>query len=261
MSQVVVVVPARDEAGTIGDTLSGIFASIDEARRRGLVQACAVEVVAHRCDDATEPRARAAVADRPCGSVTRDHESVTVGEVRDRAVRRALASLAPRPRHTWVLSTDADTRVGVDWVSSILTVAEHTAVVGVVGLAPLDSWQGGALGAAAYDDLIASKMRDDAMHQHDHVYGANLAVRADAYLAVGGFSHVAHGEDQALVDALARGGHRLLRTRTISVTTSGRLLGRATGGLADRLAHLDVESEVEGGVDASAEEATGGLTR
>ena len=79
----------------------------------------------------------------------------------------------------------------------------------------------------------------DPVHQHDHVYGANLAVRADAYLAVGGFPAVPHGEDQALVDRLQLSGYRLLRTAQVTVRTSGRLAARAPGGLADRLAMVE----------------------
>ncbi|MEO5709728.1 MAG: hypothetical protein ABIQ59_07890 [Nocardioidaceae bacterium] len=77
---------------------------------------------------------------------------------------------------------------------------------------------------------------------HGHVHGANLAVRADAYLDVGGFPGAVHGEDQALVDALVARGHRLLRTREISVVTSGRLVGRAQDGLADHLRRLEQSS-------------------
>jgi len=247
-ADVVVAVPARDEEEGIGASLLSVCASLDEAARRGLVRSSLVEVAAHRCVDVTESLAAEALRGRPGCRVTRDDGSVTVGEVRDRAVRRALARLArsaPAParvaalRHTWVLSTDADTRVAPGWVGDILVEAARTRAVGVVGLAPLDAWQGGPAGAASYERLLAAKMREDPVHQHDHVYGANLAVRADAYLDVGGFSHVRHGEDQALVDALAARGHALLRTRTIAVTTSGRLRGRASGGLADRLARID----------------------
>ena len=248
MTQVVVVVPARDEQEAIGDTLRGVCDSLDRARRSGLVEASAVEVVAHRCTDATEARARAVLRGHaaPFGThVVADEDSVSVGQVRDRAVRRGLGRLEHRPRDTWVLSTDADTRVGPGWVTDILTAAASTGVVGVVGLARLDGWYGGPAGAAAYEAVIAAKMRSspaDPLHQHDHVYAANLAVRADAYLDVGGFSHLAHGEDQALVDALAARGRPLLRTRTVVVTTSGRLVGRAGGGLAEHLARLDAVS-------------------
>ena len=242
MTRVVVVVPARDEEATIGATLRGVCASLDAARAHGLVEDAVVEVTAHRCVDATEARARAVLRGRPEGRVARDHAAATVGQVRDEAARRGLASLGGPPSRTWLLSTDADTRVGLRWVGDILREADRRSVVAVAGLARLDRWQGSAAGADAYSAVLAAKMRTeggDALHQHDHVYGANLAVRADAYLDVGGFSHTRHGEDQALLDALVAAGHPVLRTRAIAVTTSGRLRGRAAGGLAEHLARID----------------------
>ena len=150
------------------------------------------------------------------GTVTRDETSATVGEVRDAGVRRALARLATPCSSTWVASTDADTTVGSGWLASIIRAAAVHGVVGVVGVTALDRWRGTARGAAAYHELLVSKHhgRDGGLHRHDHVYGANLAVRADAYLDVGGFPRTGHGEDQALVDALAARGHRLLRRGT-----------------------------------------------
>ncbi len=238
MTDVVVVVPARDEEDHIGPTVGHVRRSLSQARDQGLLSSATIEVVAHRCVDATATAARLALED--AGEVIEDVVSTTVGEVRARGVRQGLARLGATPASTWVLSTDADTRVGTTWVADVLRAAEHTGSVAVVGLAPLDRWQGSPAGATAYARLLAAKMRDTlGQHQHDHVYGANLAVRADAYLAVGGFPAVPHGEDQALVDALVAGGHRVLRTRDIEVVTSGRLHGRASGGLADRLSSLE----------------------
>ena len=197
--------------------------------------------------DAEALRGRPGAASPETTAPARSARSATGGPAR---LARLPRSPLPAPgqvaalRHTWVLSTDADTRVAPGWVGDILVEAARARAVGVVGLAPLDAWQGGPAGAASYERLLAAKMREDPVHQHDHVYGANLAVRADAYLDVGGFSHVRHGEDQALVDALAARGHALLRTRTIAVTTSGRLRGRASGGLADRLARIDRHPQV-----------------
>ncbi len=74
--------------------------------------------------------------------------------------------------------------------------------------------------------------------------GANLAVRADAYLDCGGFPIVGHGEDQLLVDDLARRGHRVARTRNVRVRTSGRLAGRADRGLAAHLHRLHLAGQV-----------------
>ena len=238
MTDVVVAVPARDEQHTVARTVRDVRRALEVARGLAYVRHVTIEVVAHRCSDAT-----ALVAERALGrdgEVALDETSWCVGQVRDRGVRRALARLGGPHDDTWVLSTDADTRVGAGWVVDVLTSARRADAVAVVGLAPLDRWRGTPEGAAAYARLLAGGLRPgDPGHQHDHVYGANLAVRADAYLAVGGFPAVPHGEDQALVDRLQLSGYRLLRTAQVPVRTSGRLAARAAGGLADRLTAVE----------------------
>lgn len=238
-SDIVVAIPARDEQDSIAATLRGIYASVQAAGRRGLVRRLAVEVTAHRCADDTADRARGFLVRRR-GQVTVDDVSTSIGAIRDSAVRRGIDRIAGDPGRCWVLSTDADTLVGRDWVTQILRRAEAQQATVVVGTTDLDRWHGSAPGREAYERIVAAGLRDlGPNHQHDHVYGANLAVRADVYLEVGGFPHVVHGEDQLLVDRLAQAGHRLLRTRDVSVTTSGRLVGRAPDGLADLLHDLD----------------------
>ena len=76
---------------------------------------------------------------------------------------------------------------------------------------------------------------------HHHVYGANLGVRADAYLRVGGFPADGSGEDHGLWQRLAAAGYTLVQPVGIRVRTSARLRGRADGGLAGllRALHLD----------------------
>jgi hypothetical protein len=71
---------------------------------------------------------------------------------------------------------------------------------------------------------------------HPHVHGANLGVRADSYLAAGGFSAVDSDEDVLLVEELRARGARECRTALIPVLTSGRLEGRAPGGFGGYLA-------------------------
>ena len=238
MTDVVVAIPARDEQHTVARTVRDVRRALEVARGLAYVRHVTIEVVAHRCSDAT-----ALVAERALGrdgEVALDETSWCVGQVRDRGVRRALARLGGPHDDTWVLSTDADTRVGAGWVVDVLTSARRADAVAVVGLAPQDRWRGTPEGAAAYAPLLAGGLRPgDPGHQHDHVYGANLAVRADAYLAVGGFPAVPHGEDQALVDRLQLSGYRLLRTAQVTVRTSGRLAARAAGGLADRLTAVE----------------------
>ncbi len=233
---VLVAVPARDEQATVRETLAGVAEALADARRHGLVGRTHIEVAAHRCQDRTFDLARSAITGTPSARVMRDETSSTVGEVRHAAVLRGLDRLDRPPDSTWVLSTDADTVVGRDWVRRILAEAALCGAVAVVGLADLDRWQGAAHAEPAYESLLASKMHAPVgLRQHDHVYGANLAVRADAYLDCGGFPTVGHGEDQLLVDDLVRRGHRVARTRNVRVRTSGRLAGRADRGLA---AHL-----------------------
>jgi hypothetical protein len=249
VTAVVVTIPARDEEATVGQTVRDVRLALEVARTLTYVRHATIEVVAHRCRDATAGVAARAL-DRD-GEVSVDEASWSVGQVRDLGVRRALHRLGSPPADTWVLSTDADTRVGAGWVVDVLAHARRARAVGVVGLTLLDRWRGSPGGRAAYDRLLASGLRTgDALHQHDHVYGANLAVRADAYLAVGGFPAVPHGEDQALVDRLAVTGHRLLRTSELTVRTSGRLVARATGGLADRLLSMETYRTPVRGVEA-----------
>lgn len=245
---VVVVVPAHDESLEICSTVHSIAAAARHARRRGVVSAVALQVVAHRCTDDTAGRARACLQLVRSAEILEDDSSATIGAVRDGGARAGLERLGTAPESTWVLSTDADTRVPRDWVQQILSRAARHSASAVVGTAHLDRFRGTRQAHASYRALLASKMVDgDDLHQHDHVYGANLAIRSDAYLAVGGFPHVPHGEDQLLVDRLVAEGVRVLRTRAIAVTTSGRLQGRAEDGLADLLRRLDEPDHVSEG--------------
>ena len=236
---VVVAVPAKDEAGAVEACLAGLDRSIRHARHLGLIDEVIIVVSAHRCSDDTAAVARRTLVKPGVrGEVLVDDEADTVGAVRDGAVRHGLAHLQDA-RGSWVFSTDADTVVGTDWISQVLTVAtEHDAAC-VVGLAALDAWHGSIAGLCAYRELLDRKLHlGSPGNEHHHVYGANLAVRTDAYLAVGGFPDTVHGEDQQLVDSIEAAGYGIARTCQVSVTTSGRMRGRAGGGLADLLRRL-----------------------
>jgi len=199
-----------------------------------------VVVVAHRCSDESIAEARSVVGPELPGVVlVFDHEA-DVGHVRDTGARVGLALLRAAPAEaTWILCTDADTVVPQDWVTSCLSEAAAADAHCVVGLAHLDAWRGSAESEASYAALIEAKI---CAGTHEHVYGANLAIRSDAYLAVGGFPARGHGEDRRLVDALQRSGYSVLRTLSVTVTTSGRTVGRASNGLADLLRELDAST-------------------
>jgi hypothetical protein len=68
-----------------------------------------------------------------------------------------------------------------------------------------------------------------------HVHGANLAVRANFYLAVGGFAPLVEHEDVDLVTRVVSTGAQVRPTAATCVLTSARLEGRTAGGYAGYL--------------------------
>jgi cellulose synthase/poly-beta-1,6-N-acetylglucosamine synthase-like glycosyltransferase len=244
-----VVVPAHDEQDRIGRCLSSL--------RRALAQvpdgvSTAVAIVLDRCTDATPQRVAALVADWPQASVltvTSDRAAPSpnlaastrpglrgVGAVRDLGLQAVLDRLSGHPAAgTWLLSTDADTTVPPDWVRAHLRHAADGvhAVAGLADLATTDQLATGALWR--YRAIVEHGLHGAT---HHHVYGANLGVRADAYLAVGGFPADGSGEDHRLWRRLAVAGYTLVQPVGIRVRTSARLRGRADGGLAGLLRAL-----------------------
>src|ERR1035438_132616 len=71
---------------------------------------------------------------------------------------------------------------------------------------------------------------------HPHVHGANIGIRADAYLESGGWRHLMTAEDHDLWQRLHRGNHRRRSDASLRVVTSGRRIGRAPHGFANALA-------------------------
>lgn len=238
---VVVAVPAHDEAGTIARCVEALISAARFAKQASAVKHVVVVIAAHRCSDDTARLAAAAMEGSQDGSVIAVDARLDVGAVRDLAVRLGLSRLPGVPREQWVLSTDADTVVPESWIAQALSEAHDAHAVCVAGLTEIDSWSGSASALEAYHSILADKMcvEPDGTLSHRHVYGANLAVRADIYLAVGGFPASGHGEDQRLVDAIDAHGCQVLRSRTLSVVTSGRVRGRARNGLAALLRELD----------------------
>lgn len=237
---VTVVIPAHNEADTLRACLTSIRDSLRFAAEGKLLASAQVVVVAHRCSDESIAEARSVIGPDLPGVVLVFDDEADVGRVRDAGVRVGLALLGSYvPEHSWILSTDADTVVPSNWVAACLGEAAAALAHCVVGLAHLDAWRGSPQAEASYAALIDEKIRAGT---HDHVYGANLAVRADAYVAVGGFPLEGHGEDRRLVDALQRSGYRVLRSLEVEVTTSGRTVGRARDGLADLLRELNAST-------------------
>jgi hypothetical protein len=139
-----------------------------------------------------------------------------------------------------LLTTDADAIVGHDWVSRNIAalIAGADAVCGRVVIDPDE-----ALAIPAHlhaDDRLESELLDlldeiafavdpephDPRPRHVQASGASLAVSNEMFRRVGGIPKVASGEDRAL---------RIRHDVGIEVIASGRLDGRAPGGMADTI--------------------------
>jgi hypothetical protein len=71
---------------------------------------------------------------------------------------------------------------------------------------------------------------------HPHIHGANLGIRADRYLDIGGWADLKTAEDHDLWGRLKRTAVCLLSSARLQVITSGRRVGRAPSGFAGALA-------------------------
>jgi hypothetical protein len=162
-----------------------------------------------------------------------------VGLARDLGVRALLRGLRPRgAERVWLLNTDADTTVPAGWVLEQLCYARG-GTHGVAGLADLRGEPRlSRIGQQRYREIASSGVRGGT---HNHVYAANLGVRADAYLRCGGFPAWGHGEEHQLWRAMAEADCQLRQPSDLRVSTSARIRGRAEGGLADLLRSIDAD--------------------
>ena len=228
ISAVGVIVPAHDEAATVAACLGSVLAAADQLPPE--IEAHVV-LVADACSDATASIAAAALAGRG--------EVVVVDDHRVGAARRVgtAATLFRFTRHdaasVWLANTDADTTVPPSWLADQVRLA-HAGAAATAGLVAVASFSDHAR-------VVPSRFHaryPDPVEPHPHVHGANLGVRADVYLGVGGWPRTTHDEDVELWAALVKAGVPVRSTRALRVTTSGRRRGRAAAGFAHYLRDL-----------------------
>ncbi len=229
---IAVLIPARDEQDRIERCLRSILA----AKRRCPVETSLV-VVADGCLDGTARLAR-----RFSAVEVVEIESANVGTARRVAAQHVLRSLTVPAEQVWLANTDADSTVPANWLTVQLGYA-----------------------AAGYDVVIGTVRPDPAEYPADlrqewerthvrgrpngHVHGANLGVRASAYVAVGGYRPLPEHEDVDLVARLAL--HPQVASDDAEVITSARLVGRTPGGYARYLRNAAAEREEQEAVASS----------
>ncbi|MFE0748500.1 glycosyltransferase [Gordonia sp. NPDC058843] len=222
VERIVVVVPVHNEAERLPACLDAL-----EAAMMAVDLPVEVIVVLDACDDDSATL------------LTADVSIVVVDERCVGAARRAgFASAGPPAAElgtTWFASTDADSTVPRDWLVEHVAAADAgaDAYVGTVTPDGFDGWPAGT--GERY------RREYDASSGHGHVHGANLGIRASAYVAVGGFDELDTDEDVDLVDRLDAAGVTIERGADAPVRTSTRSDGRARHGFAGYLRHLSGE--------------------
>ena len=226
---VLVVVPARDEQKTIGRSLG----SIDAAREQlDPTVTSTVVVVADSCTDDTVEIALEVLNERP-DDVVLVTPAGCAGAARLNGTDRGLTDLAYGLDEVWVASTDADTTVGPEWLTTQVAFAAD----GFVAAAGIVELRSRSLTDRALVEAFRSTYEVRPDGTHPHVHGANMGFRADAYRAAGGWNPLATGEDHDLWNRLRLTGPVVSSTQ-LRVATSMRLRGRAPDGFANDLAML-----------------------
>jgi hypothetical protein len=154
------------------------------------------------------------------------------GTARRLGAAEVLTHFASRPQSdVWIANTDADSHVGVDWISHHLQLASR-GFCGVAGIVSVTDIEG-------HDETAVSEFHAGyttyADGTHPHVHGANLGIRADTYLDAGGWNDLAVAEDHCLWSRVRSRGWLTVASVGSVVFTSGRLQGRARDGFADTL--------------------------
>jgi hypothetical protein len=223
-----VVVPAANEQEALGACVDSLVAARRHLQRAALrPPAVRVVIVLDSCIDGT---AEVAAGYRDVEVV--ETSAQRVGVARAAGVSYLLRTSAAATREIWLANTDADSVVPPDWLSVAIEEADRGAdlLVGTVQPGPGLSLQ-----------MERAWQRQHVQRRdHPHVHGANLGIRADAYLALGGWPSVATGEDVLLVRRTMHAGHlQVVRTPAIPVRTSTRRHGRAPRGFSSYLRGLD----------------------
>jgi glycosyltransferase involved in cell wall biosynthesis len=218
-----VVVPAHNEEALLPACLAALS---QVAGRVGMP--VSVLVVADTCTDGTVDVARAYGA-RVIAIGARN-----VGAARAAGMAELLRLTAGTdPAAVWLATTDADTLVPPSWLDRQLRYAGQGWDV-VLGTVTVADWGGHPSHVpAAFDALYEF---GDGPHQH--VHGANLGIRASAYLAAGGFRSLSTAEDHALLAAATEAGCSVLQASDIAVETSARRRARAPLGFSHLLRTL-----------------------
>jgi glycosyltransferase involved in cell wall biosynthesis len=238
----VVAIPVRDEA----DRISACILAL--ARQTRIPDA--VLLLLNNCSDLTEAIARNLAATLPFDLRLARHAfappNANAGNARRMAMQLAVEFADP---DGVLLTTDADAVVADDWVErNLLALAAGADVA--CGRVEVDAIEATLIPLnLRADDALEQRLTElldriaclvdpdpaDPWPRHTEAAGASIAVTMAAFRRTDGIPRIAAGEDRAFVATLARMDARVRHDPTVKVTVSGRIHGRAEGGMADTI--------------------------
>ncbi len=239
----VVAIPAHNESDWIGRCLAALSNQEGGSFSRGIL-------LVNNSTDGTASIARD-IAPRlsfPLDVVEHEFapEHQNAGQARRLAMRLAAKTM---PADGVLFCTDADGQVAPDWLRSNLLHIRDGADA-VAGRAMIDPVDAAAIPAVLHEDdarecayatlldELDSLIDPDAADpwpRHTEHSGASICVTLDAFHRSGGIPASPVGEDRAFFAALRRLDVRLRHAPEVYVTVSGRIHGRAAGGMADTI--------------------------
>lgn len=246
-----VAIPVHDEVERIGGCLKALAEQVGAPAPKVLL-------LLNNCRDGT------AIAVRSLGrQLTLDVEVIEhefapecANAGHARALAMTLAAEQAGPAGV-LLTTDADSLAPPDWLARNLAALACGAEV-VCGRAVIDPVEALAIHPSLHEDdrlenaygalldAIDSLIDPDPADpwpRHGEESGASLAVRVEAWQRAGGVPKLPLGEDRAFVAALRRVDARIRHDPSVHVLVSGRLQGRAAGGMAETMARRMVRQD------------------
>jgi len=228
---IAVLIPARDEEELLPRCLRSI---LEACRRLPNGVTTDIVLVVDRSTDKTRAVAEALIQRE---GVVIETNAGCVGSSRALAADIALERYEGPRNRCWLANTDADCEVPGDWLIQQLSIAE-SGYAAVAGIIDVDTF---AEHEASVPQIFRLTYLIHTDGTHPHVHGANLGVRADAYVESGGWKSLLTAEDHDLWQRLHHGKHRRSSNASLRVITSGRRIGRAPHGFAEALsAHNSV---------------------
>jgi GT2 family glycosyltransferase len=191
----------------------------------------------------------------------------TAGEARRLALAAAAELAGP---DGIIITTDADCEPEADWIAkNVREIARGADVVcGAARIIPEPAHEKSgtlyfdlareAMYATLLDEIAALVDPDpaDPWPRHQQHSGASIAMTEAILHGAGGAPRVAAGEDRALIERFRLFDARIRHAPDIEVPVSGRLEGRAKGGMAEslsrrtRLPDKETDEALEPAVDA-----------